>query len=272
MSKVQKESIDKLRRAVESVVWRNHEAGIITHEEYDAFMETIRSTVEHFEKGELSFSEALAMLNSIASLKATTEKRAIREEEIRKVAEERLLARIDEAIKRIEAISAPSEVLLRGITTTGLPSEVWVEEGTYYVSASGRTDEEAYSKIERIVEALSRWWNVTNTIVEESGLYKKVTYEFSVIWLDIDTINTLMSSFVNYPMDYFKGGFYLFGHVYKVPAYYELDFLYSMASRENRIPAKYKGWAEAVCTKIIPEIRRLKYSAIGEKFPVSIAS
>ncbi|MEM0162731.1 MAG: hypothetical protein QXO62_06685 [Thermoproteota archaeon] len=272
MSKVQKESIDKLRRAVESVVWRNHEAGIITHEEYDAFMETIRSTVEHFEKGELSFSEALAMLNSIASLKATTEKRAIREEEIRKVAEERLLARIDEAIKRIEAASAPSEVLLRGVTTTGLPSEVWVDEGSYYVSASGEDKEEAYSKIKETVEAMSQWWNVKNVIVEEHKLYTRVTYEFSVLWLDIDTIDTLTSSFVIYPMDYFKGGFYLFGWAHKVPSYYELDLLYDMASGENRIPAKYKKWAEAVCKKIIPEIRELKYRAIGENFPVSVAS
>ncbi|MEM0259173.1 MAG: hypothetical protein QW314_04940 [Thermoproteota archaeon] len=263
MSEKQKETIDKLRRAIEEVIRRNHEAGIISHEEYDAFMKTIKDTVEYFEEGKLSFERTLETLNSIISMKAATEKRAARE------AEEKLLARLEEAVKRIEAASAPSEVLLRGVTTTGLPSEVWVDEGTYYVSGSGGTYEKAYSKIKETVEAMSQWWEVLRRTVEEQGLYTKITYEFRVLWLDIDTIDTLTSSFVNYPMDYFKGGFYLFGHVYKVPAYYELDFLYSMASRENRIPARYRKWARIVCKKIIPEIRRLKYDAIGERFLVS---
>ncbi|MEM3523779.1 MAG: hypothetical protein QXU11_12390 [Thermoproteota archaeon] len=263
MSEEEKEIINNLRYTVENIIRGNHEAGIITNEEYDAFMDVVKSTVEYFEKGELSFSEALAMLNSIINMNAATERRAARE------AEERLLTRIEEAAKKIETISAPFEALLRGVTTTGLPSEVWVDEGSYYVSASGKTYEEAYSKIERIVEALSQWWEVLRRTVEEQGLYTIVTYEFRVLWLDIDTIDTLMSSFVIYPMDYFKGGFYLFGHTDKAYFYDELDVLYATAIIENRIPARYRKWTKAVCKNIIPEIRRLKYDAIGERFLVS---
>jgi hypothetical protein len=183
---------------------------------------------------------------------------------------------IEELRKAIEKISAPSaEVGLpaspplgglgRGVGATYaslmFPKIVYVLEYKYGFK---RKKEDALKQFESMVQYFDRY---TGPVVSEYATGTYYEYEFIVPVLDISTVNTL-SLLIPFPLDYWYAG----GYLYKIWGISDcpLDLWYERFGTDPKImPSQYQPWFEAVCTRIVPEIRRLKYDAIGKPFHIS---
>jgi prefoldin subunit 5 len=141
------------------------------------------------------------------------------------------------------------------------PTVVVVEERKYGFM---HKKEDALKKFESMSKYFDRY---TGPIVREykSGTYYE--YEFIVPVLDINTVNTLRL-IIPFPLDYWYGG----GYLYEIWGIGDcpLDVWFKMYGNDSMImPPQFRPWFEAVCTRVVPEIRRLKYDAIGKYFPLT---
>jgi polyhydroxyalkanoate synthesis regulator phasin len=142
--------------------------------------------------------------------------------------------------------------------TLTFPSQVIVRSREYIFSIEPERSEKAEEEMKPFRLKKKEFDPDTN----------KITYTYDVIALDLSTEDTL-KLVIPFPPQYWESGEWLYGYFYSGVgcAQPRLDLFYDMYG-EEQVPEQFKPWFKKVCTEIVPKIRSLGWSAVGQMFPV----